>query len=67
MKKIGETAKKRLFSAFCFSIWRHPKVLKSGKKNGQITFVTNKDLGTIFATRWTKATNRLTNEWQRMN
>ena len=50
MKKIGETAKKRSFSAFCLSIWRHPKVLKSGKKNGQITFVTNKDLGTIFAT-----------------
>ena len=67
MEKIGEMATKRPFSAFCFSIWRHPKVLKSGKKNGQITFVTNKDLGTIFATRWTKATNRLTNEWQRMN
>ena len=57
MKKIGETAKKRSFSAFCLSIWRHPKVLKLGKKNGQITFVTNKDLGTIFATQWTKATN----------
>ena len=57
MKKIGEMATKRPFSSFYLSIWRHPKVLKSGKKNGQITFVTNKDLGTIFATRWTKATN----------
>lgn len=50
MKKIGEMATKRPFSSFYLSIWRHPKVLKSGKKNGQITFVTNKDLGTIFAT-----------------
>lgn len=57
MKKSAKRPKKRSFSAFCFSIWRHPKVLKSRKKNGQITFVTNKDLGTIFATQWTKATN----------